>query len=253
MQQCYKRWQTIKKREFNKYTAKQIKISSKNNTGAILWLKKKNFEDEELPHELFLTKRQTTKIRNAFANNMSTDIKLSKAQISKIIQLGGSFGSWLGNLGRKALTNIAIPLARDNLLRLVSDLTSKAINKFDRKISGKGAVRAGKGFALFTSNEDLNDITKIIKSLEDLGVLIDGVTETVKDEIKKMCDCILFKCLIIYFFLFLYSEWDPFTTVSIEETQLKQSIYFKVIFSQKIFTIQSPWTRCIKLFMFVRC
>ena len=43
---------------------------------------------------------------------MSTDIKFSKAQISKIIQSGGSFESWLDNLGRKALTNIAISLAR---------------------------------------------------------------------------------------------------------------------------------------------
>ena len=42
---------------------------------------------------------------------MSTDIKLSKAQISKIIQSGGSFGSWLANLGKKALANVAIPLA----------------------------------------------------------------------------------------------------------------------------------------------
>ena len=115
---------------------------------------------------------------------MSTDIKLSKAQISKIIQSGGSFGSWLGNLGKKALTNIAIPLARDNLPGLVSNLTSNAINKFERKISGKGAVRAGKGFTLFILNEDMNDIIKIIKSLEDSGVLIDGVTETVKHEIK---------------------------------------------------------------------
>ena len=55
---------------------------------------KKKFEDEELPHELFLTTRQATKIRNAFDNNMSTDAKLSKAQISKIIQSVGSFGSW---------------------------------------------------------------------------------------------------------------------------------------------------------------
>ena len=51
---------------------------------------KKNFEDEELPHELFLATSQTTKIRNAFANNMSTDIKLSKGQISTIIKSGGS-------------------------------------------------------------------------------------------------------------------------------------------------------------------
>ena len=75
-----------------------------------------------MPHELFLTTRQTTKIRNVFANIL-TDIKLSKAQLSKIIQSGGSFGSWLGNLGKKPLTNIAIPLARDNLPGLVSNLT----------------------------------------------------------------------------------------------------------------------------------
>ena len=116
---------------------------------------------------------------------MSTYIKFIKAQISKIIQLGGSFGSWLGNLGKKALKNIAIPLARDNSLGIVSNLTSNAINKFGRKTSGKGDVRAGKGFTLFISNEDMNDIIKIIKSLEDSGILIDAVTETVKDEIKK--------------------------------------------------------------------
>ena len=59
-----------------------------------------------MPHELLLTTRQTTEIRNAFPNNMSTDIKLSKAQISKIIQSGGSFGSWFGNLGKKALKTL---------------------------------------------------------------------------------------------------------------------------------------------------
>ena len=86
-----------------------------------------------MPHELFHKTRQTAKIRNAFANNMSTDIKLSKVQISKIIQSGGSFGSWLGNLGKKALTNIAILLARDNLPGLVSNLNSNAKNKFEKK------------------------------------------------------------------------------------------------------------------------
>ena len=63
---------------------------------------------------------------------MSTDIKLSKGQISKIIiQSCGSFGSWLANLGKKAPTNVAISLARDNLPGLVNNLTSSAINKFD--------------------------------------------------------------------------------------------------------------------------
>ena len=57
--------------------------AAKSKTGAILRLNKKNFEDEELLHELFLKTRQRTKIRNAFANNMSTNIKLSKAQYLK--------------------------------------------------------------------------------------------------------------------------------------------------------------------------
>ena len=51
--------------------------------------------------------------------------------------------------------------------------------------AGKGAFRAANGFTLFISNEDMNDIIKIIKSIDDLGVLIDEVTETVNDGIKK--------------------------------------------------------------------
>ena len=85
----------------------------KNITGTKLRLNKKNFEDEELSYKLFLTTRQTnkTKDKKVFTNNMSTDIKLSKAQISKIIQSGWSLGSWLGDLGKKAQTNLAIALA----------------------------------------------------------------------------------------------------------------------------------------------
>ena len=150
----------------------KLKSAAKNKTETTLRLNKKSFEDEELPHQLFLAKRKTTKIRNTIANNKSTDTKLSKAQISKIIQSDGSFGSWLGNLGKKAPTNIVISLARDNLLGLVSNLTSNAIDKYERKISEKGAARAGKGFTLFTLNEAMNEIITIIKLLEDLGVSI---------------------------------------------------------------------------------
>ena len=74
---------------------------------------------------------------------------------------------------------------------LVSNLTSNAINKFERKISGKGAVRAGKGFYLFIPNKDMNDIIKIIKSLKDLGESIDGVTETIKLELKNKLGALL--------------------------------------------------------------
>ena len=60
---------------------------------------------------------------------MSTDIEFSKVQISKIIQSAGSIGSWLGNLVKKALTNITISWARDNLPGLVSNLTWNSIKK----------------------------------------------------------------------------------------------------------------------------
>ena len=75
---------------------------------------------------------------------MSTDMKLSKAQISEIVQSGGSFGPWLGNLAKTALTNITIPLARDNLPGLASNLISNWKNKFVRKISEKELLKQGK-------------------------------------------------------------------------------------------------------------
>ena len=75
----------------------------KNKIRKILRLNKINFKYEELSHEQILTTKWTTKIRNAFANNMSNDIKLSKAQISEISQPGGSFGSCLANLDKKSI------------------------------------------------------------------------------------------------------------------------------------------------------
>ena len=98
----------------------KLKSTAKNRTGTILTLNKKNFEDEELPNELFLTTRQRT-IKNAFANNMWTDRKLIKT--SRITQSGGS---WLANLDKKALKNVAISLVRDNLPGLVNNLASNA-------------------------------------------------------------------------------------------------------------------------------
>ena len=76
------------------------------------------------------------------------------------------------------------------------------MNKFGRKISGKGAVRAGKGFTLFISNDSMNDI---INSLQDSGVLVDGVTETVKHEIIK-------RRLISWSFVSTFSHFNSATS-----------------------------------------
>ena len=70
------------------------------------------FNENNLPHELLLRTRQTTKLRNAIENNMSTDIKLPNAQISKLIQSGGFLGKILGPLlktGSPFIKNVIKP------------------------------------------------------------------------------------------------------------------------------------------------
>ena len=72
----------------------------------------KILDGNDLSHELLLITRQKTKLRNAFCNNMATDLKLSKAQISKIIQSGGFLGSLLSKLAGP-LMKVAVPLAKN--------------------------------------------------------------------------------------------------------------------------------------------
>ena len=85
------------------------------------------FDGNDLPHELLLTTRQKTKLRNAFNNNLSTDIKLFKAQISKIIQSGGFLGSLLSKIAG-LLMKIAILLAKNVLAPLGITAVASAID-----------------------------------------------------------------------------------------------------------------------------
>ena len=64
---------------------KKLKAAFKKRTATTLRMSLKIFDENDLPHELLLTTRQKTKLRSAFNNNMSTGLKLSKAQISKMI------------------------------------------------------------------------------------------------------------------------------------------------------------------------
>ena len=93
---------------------KKLKTAVKNKTGTALRISLKMFNGNDLPHELLLTTRQKTKLRNAFNNNMSADLKLSKAQISKIIQSGGFLGLLLSNLAGQ-LMKIEVPLEQNAL------------------------------------------------------------------------------------------------------------------------------------------
>ena len=95
---------------------KKLKDAVRNNTGTTLRINLNMLHGNNLPHELLLTTRQKTKLRNAL-NNMSTDIKLSKAQITKIIQSGQFLGSLLSKLAGP-LMKVAVPLAKNILAPL---------------------------------------------------------------------------------------------------------------------------------------
>ena len=92
----------------------KMKTAVKNKTGTTFRISLKMFNGKDLPHELLLTTRQKTKLRNAFNNNMSTDIKLCKAQNTKIIQSGRFLGSSLSKLD-VPLMKVVAPLAKNVL------------------------------------------------------------------------------------------------------------------------------------------
>ena len=113
----------------------KFKKAVKSNEGATLRLSIRNFNKDETPHELLLTTRQNTKLRNALNNNSATDIKLSKTQIKKIIQSGGFFGKLLSKLAGP-LMKVALPLAKNVLALLV--LTG-AMSTIDGSIQKKNS------------------------------------------------------------------------------------------------------------------
>ena len=106
---------------------KKLKTAVKNKTGTTLRISLEMFNGNNLPYELLLTIRQKTKVINAFNNNMSTNLKLSKAQISKIIQSGGFLGSLLSKI-TGPLMKTAIPLAKNVLAPLGITTAALAID-----------------------------------------------------------------------------------------------------------------------------
>ena len=157
---------------------KKLKTAVKNKTGTTLRMSLKMFDGNDLPHELLLTTRQKTKLRNAFNNNMSTDLKLSKAQISKIIQSGGFLGSLLSKLAGP-LMKVAVPLAKNILAALGITAAASGIDAvIQKKIHRSGTT------TLIISSEKMNEIMKVVQALKDSTILLKGVTKTIKTETK---------------------------------------------------------------------
>ena len=85
--------------------------------------------EANFPHQLLLTNRQVANLCKAFANHLSTDIKLSKAQLSKMIKSGRFLGRLLGTLLKAELpliTNVIRPLAKSVLIPLGLTATASA-------------------------------------------------------------------------------------------------------------------------------
>ena len=156
----------------------KLEKAVKSNEGATLRIAIKHLNKEDLPHELLLTTRQSTKLRNAINNNLATDINLSKAQIKKLIQSGGFLGKLLSKLAGP-LMKVAMPLAKHVLAPLGSTAAMSAIDgSIQKKIHGSGVE-------LIIEQEDMNDIMKIIEALENSSILLKGVSKTIENETKE--------------------------------------------------------------------
>ena len=164
----------------------KIKSAIEDGTKVALRLSSNMIGDSDdkinFPLELLLTNREVANLRKAFANYLSTDIKLSKTQISKMIQSGGFLGRLLGPLvktGLPLMKNVIKPLAKSVLIPLGLTAAAAADAGIHRKILGSAIA------TLIKSNDEMKDIIGIVKLLEDSGLLMKAVSETVQNEAKE--------------------------------------------------------------------
>ena len=132
-------------------------------------------------HQLLLAKRKNAILSKAFANN-SIDIQLSKTQLSKMMQSGESLGRLLGPLLNTALLlmkNVIKPLGKSVLIPLgLTAAASAADAGIHKKILGSGTT------TLIISNNEMENIIKIVKSFQDSGLLLKGINDTIQNEAK---------------------------------------------------------------------
>ena len=139
--------------------------------------------------QLLLTNKQVANIRQAFVNNSSIDIKLLKTELSKMIQWGGFRGRLLGALlktGFLLIKNVIKPLAESvlNPLGLIAASPAADAGIHKKILRSENPSSFDNNTVLIITNDEMEDIIKIGKSLEDSGFLLKGGTETVQN-VKK--------------------------------------------------------------------
>ena len=134
-------------------------------------------------HELSLSNRQAANLREAFANNSSSDIKVSKNQLSNTLQSEVFLGRRIDPLlkpGLPLMKNLMKPLAKSVLIPIgLSAASPAADSEIHKKILRSGTT------TLIISNDETEDIIDIVKSREDSGLLLKGVSETIQNETKE--------------------------------------------------------------------
>ena len=140
-------------------------------------------------HKLLLTNRQVANLGKAFANNSSADTELSKTQLSKTIQSGGFLGiDPLLKTRLPLVKNVIKPLGISVLIPLRFTAAASAADAgIHKKILGCGHPldSALHTTILIISNDEMDDIMKIVKSLEDSGLLLKGVSGTIQKGAKE--------------------------------------------------------------------
>ena len=134
-------------------------------------------------HKLLLTNRQVSRLRIDFANNLSTDIKLSKTQLHNIGQSGRFLDRLLDPLLKTKFPLIGSVLKSFAKSVLVPLGLTAVVSAIDVAIH-KEMFRSGMTI-LIISNKEMNDITKVVRSLEESGVFIKGVSERIKMKQKN--------------------------------------------------------------------
>ena len=170
----------------------KLKSAIKNKSEVVLRLRSDmigNSDDEtNFPHKSLLTDRQVANLCKAFKNYLLIDIKLSKTQLSKMIQSGRFLGRLRGPLLKTGLPLIKSeikPLTKSILNPLgLTTIASGADAGIDKKIL-RSVHNNPSSTILIISNTEMEDIIKIIKPLEDSSFLLKGVTETVQNEVKE--------------------------------------------------------------------
>ena len=165
----------------------ELKLRIKNGTEVPLKISSNVVGDSNdknnFQHKLLLINIQVSKLHKTFANGSSANIKVSKTQVHKIGQSGGFLGRPLGPLlktGLPLIGNVLKPLAKRVLILLgltaAASATDPAIHK---KVFRSGVT------TLIISNEEINDIVKIINSLEESSLLMKGVSKAIKNKAKE--------------------------------------------------------------------